>query len=265
MGVTRLINGMQSQLEKAQVTTQPVDVVVALTMLAQGKPIAVEDLAIMTITTDFLPDHAVTDPEAVVGRVARTRILPYETIRTERLAEATTGGGLNAIIPKGMRAVSINVSEGSAVAGFLSPGNYVDVLVTIQPHEGEPTTVTVLQAIYVLGVNARYGDMDLSEQDDMNFAPSVTLAITPAQAEKLTHASVEGVITLTLRNDIDVTLVDSHGTTDEKLIGSPAIKTTPPAPQNRSASTPEKQDQRLIIRGAQTEQQNIEQPNGATP
>ena len=97
MGVTRLINGMQSQLEEAKVTTEPVDVVVALTMLAQGKPIAVEDLAMMTITTDFLPEHAVTDPENVVGRVARTRILPYETIRTARLAEATAGGGLDAI------------------------------------------------------------------------------------------------------------------------------------------------------------------------
>ena len=125
--------------------------------------------------------------------------------------------GLNAIIPRGMRALSINISDGSAVSGFLNPGNYVDVLVTIDGDDArEAETRTLLQAVTVLAVNNRMGS---SVENIERMRPSVTVAVTPDQAEKLAHAVAQGEVTLTLRNDIDVTHVETHGALASSLLG----------------------------------------------
>jgi pilus assembly protein CpaB len=149
--------------------------------------------------------------------VPRERILALEFIREERLADPEAGIGLNAIIPRGMRALSINISDGSAVSGFLNPGNYVDVLVTIEGDETrEAETRTLLQAVTVLAVNSRLGN---SAEALERARPSVTLAVTPDLAEKLAHAVAQGAVTLTLRNDIDVTHVETHGALVSNLLG----------------------------------------------
>jgi pilus assembly protein CpaB len=158
-------------------------------------------------------------PEQAVGRVPRERILSQEFIREERLADPEAGVGLNAIIPRGMRAISINISDGSAVSGFLNPGNYVDVLVTIEGDDNrEAETNTLLQAVTVLAVNNRLGNTTSESSGDRSRA-SVTVAVTPDLAEKLTHAVAQGTVTMTLRNDIDVTHVETHGAFASSLLG----------------------------------------------
>jgi pilus assembly protein CpaB len=258
--LVRFMRGLESQLAEAQVEEEKVDVVIAARELVQGTTLGEEDVAIMQIPATFLPDSVFHLREDAFGRVPRERILEGEFIREERLADANSGVGLNAIIPRGMRAISINITDGSAVSGFLNPGNYVDVLVTIMDDDDDRTekTVTLLQATKVLAVDGRLGGTaDSRESGSSAVKPSVTLAVTPEQAELVAHSQIEGDVTLTLRNDIDVTRVETHGATADKLIGKQIIPLSQVAPTPRpvpvQAAERDPLDDILIIRGSKTQ------------
>jgi Flp pilus assembly protein CpaB len=169
---------------------------------------------------------------ATIDQMQAERIIAGEYIRTERLAAKDAGVGLNAIIPKGLRAVSINVTDSSAVSGFLNPGNYVDIITSLVAEEKSiDMTITMLQARKVLAVNNRVGsDAGFDYKTDRNYMPSVTLAVTPAEAEKLAHASAQSQLTLTLRNDIDVEPVKNEPIDSSKLIGQIDKPAAPIAP-----------------------------------
>ncbi|MEQ1504314.1 MAG: Flp pilus assembly protein CpaB [Myxococcota bacterium] len=213
-----VISSYQRELQTVSKPDEVVEVMRAKRDIWQGKTIDTEDLETVALPIDYVPDSVLRTQDQAVGRVPRERILAFEFIREERLADPEAGVGLNAIIPRGMRALSINISDGSAVSGFLNPGNYVDVLVTIDGDDThkEAETRTLLQAVTVLAVNNRLG----SNSENVDRArPSVTLAVTPDLAEKLTHAVAQGTVTLTLRNDIDVTHVETHGALVKNLLG----------------------------------------------
>ena len=214
----KLITSYQLKIDEAKRPEDTVMVIVAARDLYQGVTITEEDLYAVQIPPKYLPEGVFLSPEHVVGRIPRERILANEFVRADRLADPESGVGLNAVIPRGMRAISINISDGSAVSGFLNPGNYVDVLVTIEGDEArEAETNTLLQAVTVLAVNNRLGNTT-SESSDRGKA-SVTVAVTPDLAEKLTHAVAQGTVTMTLRNDIDVTHVETHGAFASSLLG----------------------------------------------
>lgn len=205
---------------------ETVSVVVAKRRLYQGVQITNEDLDVIQVPASVLP--VMPDPEdgkavvqadvfnsreRVVGQVPRERILANEMIRPERLADGNAGVGLNAVIPRGMRAISIGLRGADAISGFLTPGNYVDILVTMADDLGRPRTETILQAVFVLGVNSR------SQNDEDGFvsqrgkqAPSVTFLVTPKQAEDVAYASQLGDISLSLRNIQDVNYAQVQGT-----------------------------------------------------
>jgi pilus assembly protein CpaB len=214
-----VIHSYQQELQTASAPDETTTVMVAARDMWQGITIEAGDLAMIELPPEYVPESVLRQPEQAVGRVPRERILSQEFIREERLADPEAGVGLNAIIPRGMRAISINISDGSAVSGFLNPGNYVDVLVTIEGDENrEAETNTLLQAVTVLAVNNRLGNSSSESTGDRSKA-SVTVAVTPDLAEKLTHAVAQGTVTMTLRNDIDVTHVETHGAFASSLLG----------------------------------------------
>ena len=255
------IKVMQTRLADAADPGELVSVVVAKDVLYPGETLTDEVLELKQVPPDFLPEGVFKDLALVVGRVPRDRILVGEYVRPERLANEDAGVGLNALVHRGMRAVQINITDGSAVAGFLNTGNYVDVLVTIKHDAGQQETITLLQAVYVLAVNDRIGDSK-SQESDRRMRPSVTLAVTPEQAEKLTHAYVQGVVTLTLRNDVDVTRAETHGATANKLIGrvdSPAVKVNSPA----AKALPAPSQNIMTVHGTRVQYHQVN-PDGTT-
>jgi pilus assembly protein CpaB len=221
IGIWQVVKSYQAQLVERTKPVETVSVMVAAHDLFPGRTIVLEDLKPFTLPPDYVPDAVLRQADQSVGRVPRERILLNEFIRDERLADPAAGVGLNAIIPRGMRALSINISSGSAVSGFLNPGNYVDVIVTLKKSADEPAqTFTMMQAMTVLAVNTRLGDVQTTESSrSSQEKPSVTLAVTPEQAEKLTHAHDQATVTLTLRNDIDVTNVLTNGAVVGELLG----------------------------------------------
>ena len=214
----KLITSYQLRIDEAKRPEDTVMVIVAARDLYQGVTITEEDLYAVQIPPKYLPEGVFLSPEHVVGRIPRERILANEFVRADRLADPESGVGLNAVIPRGMRAISINIADGAALSGFLNPGNYVDVLVTIQPDEeakkdAKPQTQTLLQAVFVLGVNSRMKQETGEEAKEKRGSqkPSVTLLVTADQAEQIAHAENLGEIVLTLRNDLDVNFATLAG------------------------------------------------------
>ncbi len=221
--IYNLFQGFQEELAKAQEKEEMVRVVAAGSELFQGASIKAEQLKYVELPPAFVPDGTFLDIEEAVDRVPLERVLGDELLRIERLATVDAGVGLNAIIPRGMRAVSVNIEDASSVSGFLNPGNYVDILVTIQSSSKVYTTTTLLQAVKVLAVDNRLGGR-ATEIDMRNYKPSVTVAITPQDGELLAHSAAQGKLTLTLRNDVDVEKKEFDGAaTIAKLIGREQI------------------------------------------
>jgi pilus assembly protein CpaB len=136
--------------------------------------------------------------EDVVGQIATQKVLPGEVLIAERFSEHMGGSTLAAIIKPNMRAVTVRVNDVVGVAGFLLPGNHVDV-VGARMVEKRAVTETILRDINVLAVDQKAR----TEKDEPVVVRAVTLEVTPLQAETLVKAREEGEIQLTLRNPIE--------------------------------------------------------------
>jgi len=254
VALVNMIGQYQARIDEAKRPEDTVMVIVAARDLYQGVQVTEEDLYAVEIPPRYLPEGVFLSPDHVVGRIPRERILANEFVRASRLADPESGIGLNAIIPRGMRAISVNIRDGQALSGFLNPGNYVDVLVTIAPEmrgvNDEIVTETLLQAVFVLGVNSRLGSETREDAKRRGKqSPSVTLLVTALQAERLSHAENQGELRLLLRNDLDV---DQHELTSIALsdlrrkleAAKPKVRVRPPPePETKGV---------LIITGDQT-------------
>ena len=98
--------------------------------------------------------------------------------------------------------MTVKVDDVVGISGFIMPGSFVDVVVTIDPREGggmqDPISKIVLQNIKVLA-NGQNIDKPENERE-ANSVKAVTLQVTPEQAEKLALAATEGKLQLVMRN-----------------------------------------------------------------
>lgn len=193
------------------------DVVVAAKPLSLGTTIKPGDVKVNKVSLEQFPKGAFSKVEEVMDRPVVSNILLDEPIITGRLGERGSGLGIAPIIPVGMRAVTVRVSEVIGVAGFVLPGMRVDVLVTGRPPDSaETVTTTVLQNIVVVSAGQTY--QPDSRGQAIN-ASTVTLLVTPEQAELLTLAGNEGRIQLVLRNGSDHGIEKTSGRQVAELFG----------------------------------------------
>jgi pilus assembly protein CpaB len=170
----------------------------------------------------------------VVGRGTVDSLRENEPLTATTIAARGAGAGLQPTIPAGMRAISIHVNEIIGVAGFVTPGSRVDVLVTLDDEDAgakkKTMTRVVVSNVQVLTAGTRY-DQDQSRKDGKPIPSSVvTLMVTPDDAERVALAQNEGKINLTLRNPLDV---DPTSTNGAQLAGLLGKQTTPPDPVDK--------------------------------
>jgi len=177
-----------------------VQVMVAANDLQVGARVEERDIRIITIPGSDMPPGAPRKKADVIGRGVILPISKGEFILPNRLAGENAGNGLPALIPPGMRAVSVRVNEVVSVAGFVMPGTRVDVLLTGAPAGAEQQTTTVLQNVEVL---ASGHTLERTSTGEAQNAAVITLLVTPDDAQRLTLASSEGHIQLALRNPLD--------------------------------------------------------------
>jgi pilus assembly protein CpaB len=178
-----------------------VDVIVAADDLQVGARVEDHDIKIIKIPGADLPPGAPRRRADVVGHGVIVPISKGEFILPNRLAGENAGSGLPSLIPPGMRAVSVRVNEVVSVAGFVTPGTRVDVLLTGTPSaSGEQQTTTVLQNVAVL---ASGHTLERTATGEAQSTAVITLLVSPDDAQRLTLASSEGHIQLALRNPLD--------------------------------------------------------------
>src|ERR1700693_3432246 len=187
---------------KGPSSTEPgADVIVALDDVQVGARVEDHDLRIARFPVSGVPAGAYTRKSQVLGRGVIIPITKGEFILPSKLAPENAGAGLPSLIPPGMRAVSVRVNEVVSVAGFVGPGTRVDVLLTGTPNGStEPQTTTVLQNVAVI---ASGHTLERNAAGDPQNTPVITLLASPEDAERLTLASSEGKIQLSLRNPLD--------------------------------------------------------------
>jgi pilus assembly protein CpaB len=198
-----------------QVEMETVPVVVATRAIPLGTRLTADDLKIAAWPARTPVPGAVADPAALVDRGVIAPIGENEPVTTARVAGPESGAGLPPIIPAGMRAISVRVNEVVGVAGFVLPGTRVDVLVAVDDDgddktRQEPMARTVVGNVQVLTAGTRY---DAEEAQDGKPVRStvVTLAVLPADGERIALASNEGQLSLVLRNPLDVDPADTTG------------------------------------------------------
>jgi pilus assembly protein CpaB len=189
----------QAQTAAAGKPMKLAKVVVAAGPLKMGQRLGADDLKLVEWPADKQPKGTFSRKEDCVGRALIAPIAEDEAILEQKLAPREAGAGLSAAIPLGMRAVSVGVDDVVAVAGFVTPGTLVDVMVT-GAGPGGPVTRTILEHLRVLAVGQQ---LQADSNGKPQTAPVVTLLVTPEEAQRLTLAAAEGRIHLALRNAVD--------------------------------------------------------------
>lgn len=185
-------------------------VVVAANRLNFGSPVRREHLRLVKWPGDALPEGAFTSIDDLIDpkeeRVVLRSIEINEPILETKISGFGGKASLAQILSPDMRAVTIRVNDVAGVAGFVLPGDRVDVLLTRDRTGGAGGKVAnnlitdvLLQNVKVLGI-----DQDANEDKDLpSVAKAVTLEVSPQQAQKLALASQLGSLALMLRNIAD--------------------------------------------------------------
>ena len=216
---------MDARTAQARLPTRPV--VIAAVDLPVGAELRPENLAVVAWPAASVPAGAFQDPKALEGKTVASRIYRAEPLLAAKLVGA--GNGLSALLPTGMRAVAVRVDDVVGVAGFVQPGDSVDVIVTIRADGGMViSSKVILQAVRVLAVGK---ELDTWAKGDKVVPATVaTLMVDAAQSEWLALAAAQGKILLTLRSATDTDVVATKGITPSGLLarGEGAAPTPPP-------------------------------------
>jgi pilus assembly protein CpaB len=193
-----------------EVRSGKVQLAVAGRDLPLGAVLRAEDVRMIDWPAEVLPLGYAGSPAELVGRGLLTPVRTNEPILSDKLADPEGGGGMPILIPAGMRAVSVRVDDVIQVAGFVTAGTRVDVLVTLErDREGIPTmTRAILQNVQVLAAG-QIIERDLEGKPLT--VTVITLLVSPDDAEKLTLAASEGRIQLALRGMLDLAEVNTPG------------------------------------------------------
>jgi pilus assembly protein CpaB len=164
----------------------------------------------MTWPADSVPPGAFNDPASLLPtdgkepRRAMRAIAQGELVSAARVSDFGEKVTIAQTLSANARAMAINVNAATAVGGFVTPGDFVDIVLT-QGNGELLRTVTILQNIRVIGV-----DQDANENTDAPVvARTVTVEVTPEQGQRLALAQRAGELSLSLR--------DSNGAVDEVL------------------------------------------------
>ncbi len=187
------LNGNQQEL-----TEEQVNIVVSSVMIPMGTIIEAKHVNLSVFPKSMAPDKAIHDLEAVIGKVTKNQFYIGDIVRSERLAKQGDGSYLASLIGENMRAVTIRVNDIVGVAGFLLPGNKVDILNTYQ-QTGGPTTEVILSNINILAVDQQAA----SGENKPQLVRAITVEVDLSQAEILMSARRNGYLQLALRNPAD--------------------------------------------------------------
>jgi pilus assembly protein CpaB len=185
-------------------------VVVAARDLPLGTLLKQSDLKLVNYPESDVPKGVVFQPKDAVSRALVVPLATNEPVLLSKLSDTTSVGGMSSTIPPGYRAVSVQITDASGVAGLIQANSRVDVMFTRPGTMAEATTTTILQNVRVLSTG-RLIPAGQTVDPRTPRSPVVTLLLPPEDAQKLELAKNQGKISLSLRNPLDGDQIESRG------------------------------------------------------
>jgi pilus assembly protein CpaB len=202
--------------KKPEIQKEVINEVKTTPVLVAAKNIEVgERLAAGTITwkdwpTDNVLDMMITKDEkpdadaAFAETRAKIPMFEGEAINEKKIVDPKNGGFMSAVLPKGMRAISVAISARSSAGGFILPNDRVDVLLTRKLKGGSANNAarseTVINNVRVLAINQIFQQAKEGEEVSVKEGQTATVELTAAQAEVITRVESEGELSLALRS-----------------------------------------------------------------
>ena len=242
--------GVQSYLASQQAALLAVNeidvvpkntIVVAAQPLRFGKIIEPGGLRVIDWPSEVVPNGAFRTIADVIGETGEPRYVMSSVETGEPLLSSKiTGPGqratLSAVLSQGMKAVSIRVNDVFGVAGFVLPGDRVDIMLTrnfdnASSADGKAFTDVLMQGVKVLAID----QLADNRADNPAVVKTVTFEVSTPEAQKLTLAQSIGTLSLALRNVASsavetvtqVNIGDLSGEVSKELIETQTIQAKP--------------------------------------
>jgi pilus assembly protein CpaB len=218
-------------------------IVVASKSLGFGVPVTADNITEIPWAAKTIPDGAFATKDDLLKdgrRVILSPLEPNEPVLRSKTTSPGQRGSLSSLLQEGRRAVTVRVDDVRGVAGFILPGDFVDVVLIAEDSAArrENYSEILLQNLKVLAV-----DQLASERQEQPTIPkAVTLEVTPEQAQKILLATNIGRLSLTLRRLTETSFAESHRVTEKDLGQSSgkiiAREVVPPPPPPAIAPPP---------------------------
>lgn len=217
--------GMSMVHANRQVVVEPtnlIPVMVAARDIEAGVTLAETDVMLAKVPPEAAPIGVFGSPSQAANHVTKINVTKGQAITPSLLADDGAGFGVGATLPAGYRAITVDISDTTGVAGFIMPKCKVDVVTTLNI-DGKSMAKTVLESVTVLAVGSRINPTPpadaAGQQQQQPQSRTVTLLVKPKDAEKVELATSVGRVRLVLRNGRDESVADSEGITLAELKG----------------------------------------------
>jgi pilus assembly protein CpaB len=256
-----------------------VSILVANDTLAFGTPIGAKDVREIAWPAQSSPEGAFTNFAELTKDGRRITLSPFvrdEPIIASKVSAPDQRASLSRVIEKGKRAVTVAVDDVRGVAGFIFPGDFVDVVLTRTDNSNGPQNFSevILQHVKVLAIDQMAGQ----RQEHPTVAKAVTVEVDPEQALRILLAANVGKLSLILRQPEEVALAPDAKITDRDLFGGdeaqapaalpnpslPAVQAQPvalqPDPPPAASPPPETTTRKItVVRSVKSEQYDVPQ------
>jgi pilus assembly protein CpaB len=245
-------SGVEQQQQQIAQKQRLVRIVVATQQLEFGTKLTQQNTRLQNWPADSVPQGAFTSiPEVLKNnRVALRAMVPGEPVLASNVSGTDGRATLAALLPAGMRAISIPVDAVNGVAGFVLPGTMVDVLLTRQIEgdgatNGDQRADLILENVQVLAIDQQAND----KEGKPKVGRTATLALSLFDAQRIAVAQRMGTLRLVLRKVEDAAGAEGLAeagkytrTVTSRQLGLPrlviAARRQPPAVQQASIAAP---------------------------
>lgn len=219
---------MNTGAPPVEVAKDEVPVVWAKDDIQATSELTAESFEVKMMPKELLPDGYFSDEDVKnlvkAGRkLYAVTTIPKKTVLTQRLFSETAG--VKGLLTSGMRAFSIPINDvANAVGNFISPGDYVDVMLTLTTGEqgdqfGGALTRTLLQKVKLLAVGSSFTVSNSKDGKKEAFGRHITVELKPDQVSELQLAANQGTLSLMLRREGDTEDVAGGRATRRQLLG----------------------------------------------
>lgn len=212
-----------TQRVQQKIAEDETSVIIATADIPLGTEINAQQITVARFKRNLIPEGAMRAEKEVLGRVTAIDISARTILTGKQLAGLGAQPGMPGTIANGKRSVSVRVDEASGVAGFIAPGTYVDVIAIMAPQldGAKPVSKVILQKVRVLASGQKN---ETNKEGKPALVNTVTMELTPGEAEKIKLAEAEGKLQLSIRNATDQELPKTFGATKRDVLDDIALE-----------------------------------------